>query len=63
MRVGGSREDLLALRGRKCSIEERKRREEEEERRSSLEEKRKQQLRKEMERRMSLEAEVRILTL
>ena len=63
MRVGGSREDLLAKKERKCSIEERKRREDEEARRSSLDEKRKQLLRKEMERRMSLEAEVSILTL
>ena len=63
MRVGGSRVDLLAQKMRKCSTEERKRREDEEARRSSLDEKRKQLLRKEMERRMSLEAEVSILTL
>ena len=62
MMVGGSRKDLLAQQERKCSVEERKKREEEEARRSSLEEKRKQHLRKEVERRISLEAEVSLLT-
>ena len=52
------REDILTHQERKCSLEERRRQVEEEARRSSLEEQRRIHLRKEEEKRISLEAEV-----
>ena len=55
------REDILTHQERKCSLEERRRQVEEEARRSSLEEQRRIHLRKEEERRISLEAEVGII--
>ena len=53
-----SKEEILTHQKRKCSFEERRRQVEEEARRSSLEEQRRLHLRKEEEKRISLEAEV-----